>query len=163
MSAERVILSLQRLRRHFEELIDWGTKKKEALIQNDIQTVASATAKETVILRNLEKAERELDRSMVFFFKEKGYVPLSHTNVEGVIRFSTSIEEKQRLEEEKKALSAVVEHLRQLNELNLQLTEQALEFVDSMLQLWSGTGEDVTYGKAAIKFGGSTGMLDMKA
>lgn len=163
MSAERVIFALQWVRRHFEELIDWGIKKKDALIQNNILAVADATAKETAILRNLEKAERELDESMIGFFREKGYMSLPNATIENIIRFLTSFEEKQRLEEEKKALSAVVERLRQLNELNRQLTEQALVFVDSMLQFWYGAGQDVTYGKAAIKSGGSAGILDMKA
>ena len=145
MFVERLIGVLERLNEIHEKLLELAERKRQALIRNDVQEVSAATAAENQLIKSVEQLLAEKREATNDFFRSRGFQPVREVTVTELSRLVTDSAMKEALLAARDRLSATAERLRQKNELNQQLLEQSLDFINYSLDVLIGPDDDPMY------------------
>jgi flagellar biosynthesis/type III secretory pathway chaperone len=139
--------ALETLLLQHEQMTAFGQQKKEALISNNIDVLNEMVNKEARLVRAIAETENNRVQAADGFLKERGLTSTSSTKVANLIRMITNAEDKLKLIDLADKLSAAVERLRALNDMNMRLTQQSIEFNDFSLDLLTSVydGQDYVY------------------
>lgn len=132
-----------------------AVQKKDVLIKGDIDALNQITQQEQKLIKAVNATESARVQIVQDIFHEKGLSLTEHTLLE-LMKTLTGVEEKSRLKEYREELIRIVSELREANELNQQLLEQSLSFVNHTLDLLTDTPEDDFIYKKPI---GHTGIM----
>jgi flagellar biosynthesis/type III secretory pathway chaperone len=122
-------------------------QKKDVLIKGDIDELVKITQQEQKLIKAVEAAEAARIETVKELFAAQGLSSSEGTLAE-LIKLITAAEEKARLTNYRNELLRIVSELRDANELNQQLLEQSLSFVNMTLDLLTDTPEqDFIYSK----------------
>ncbi|UFJ43374.1 flagellar protein FlgN [Brevibacillus humidisoli] len=116
-------------------------QKKEVLIKGDVESLMNITKQEGKLLRAVEQAEASRIEMVKRIYEAKG-LPLINGTLQDLIKSTTSADEKSRLQHYREELIRIVSELRQANELNQQLLEQSLSFINANLELLTDSPEE---------------------
>ncbi len=111
-----------------------AVQKKEVLIHNQIDELVNITQQEQKLIKAVGAAEAARLEAVQAVYAEKG-VSLTEGSLSELIKLTTGAEEKARLTNYRNELIRIVSELREANELNQQLLEQSLSFVNMSLDL----------------------------
>jgi flagellar biosynthesis/type III secretory pathway chaperone len=146
---ERLYELLDNLIQLHKALYTLAQQKKEVLIKGDVDELVAITRKEQQLVKGITAAETARQQVVQELSAEKGFV-LQEGRLAELIKLTTSAEEKQRLSSYREELIRLVTQLQQANELNQQLLNQSLSYVNTMLDLLTDTPEDdYIYGPSA--------------
>lgn len=124
-----------------------ASQKKDVLVKGEIDELVAITRQEQKLIKGVTAAEMARQTVVKELSVEKGFALQEGTLAE-LIKLTTSAEEKVRLTSYRDELTRVVTELRNANDLNQQLLEQSLDFVNMTLDLITDTPEDdYIYGK----------------
>lgn len=124
-----------------------ASQKKDVLVKGKIDELVAITRQEQKLIKGVTAAETARQTVVKELSVEKGFALQEGTLAE-LIKLTTSAEEKVRLTSYRDELTRVVTELRNANDLNQQLLEQSLDFVNMTLDLITDTPEDdYIYGK----------------
>lgn len=132
---------LGRLKEMHRELYRLAMEKKDVLIHNDIDALQRITRQEQKWIKQVEEAEAERAAIVQSILKERG-ITLGEPTLSDLVQTVTDPAHKQKLQQEREELLGIVSELRQANQLNQQLLEQSLSFVQMSLDLLTGSPED---------------------
>lgn len=118
-----------------------ATQKKDVLIKGDIEGLTFITQQEQKLIKGVNASEAARIQVVQDILTEKG-LSLAEPTLYELTKSLTSIEEKSRLKSYREELIRIVSELRQANELNQQLLEQSLSFVNHSLDILTDTPED---------------------
>lgn len=133
---------LVQLHQVFNNLAD---EKTEALTKGDNLRLRSLLQKESAQLKQLEQLEQERSRLVRFFISGKGLVTEGGTLAELLPYFDDG--EKGELVTLQKKLIEDIEQLKKKNELNQQLIQDALRFVNLSLDMLQPELDTGNYGR----------------
>ncbi|USG65331.1 flagellar protein FlgN [Brevibacillus ruminantium] len=122
-------------------LLSLSHQKKDALVQGDVDQLLAVTTKEKKLIKAVDAAENARLSLVTQIFAEQG-MKRENGTLADLIKLTTSPEEKTRLMNAREELTQIVSELRQQNEVNQQLLEQSLSFVNMTLDLVTDTPED---------------------
>ncbi|WP_342404953.1 flagellar protein FlgN [Brevibacillus sp. FSL K6-2834] len=126
-----------------------AVQKKEVLIKGDVDQLLAITTQEKKLIKAVSAAEDTRQSLVAQMFAEQGIHRDNGTLAE-LIKLTTSPEEKARLMKARDELTRIISELRKANELNQQLLEQSLSFVNMTLDLVTDSPEDdFFYGRTA--------------
>lgn len=145
MPTRELIDVLETLLRQHEQMIEYGQNKKEALIANNIDLLNEMVNKEARLLKLIAEADARRVAVANNFLKEMGLASTPSTRVAQLIGLVTNAGDKMTLSKLADRLSTAVEKLRAVNDLNMKLTKQSIEFNDFSLDLLSGAYGDQDY------------------
>lgn len=145
MAVHELCEAMETLLLQHEQMGEFAERKKEALITNDIELLNEMVTKESRLVRQIVETEGRRQQAVAHFLREAGFNPTPSTTVASIIRMVTNAEDKLKLSNLAEKLSAAVEHVRALNELNMKLTQQSIEFNDFSLNLLSSSYDDQDY------------------
>lgn len=145
MSFQELTDSLETLLRQHEQMIEYGQKKKEALIVNDIDSLNETVNKEARLLKLIVEADGRRMKAANELLRERGFAPTPSLKVAQLVRMVTNPADKLALSDLADRLSATVEKLRVLNDLNMNLAKHSIEFNDYSLSLLTGGYDDQDY------------------
>ncbi|MFY0543150.1 flagellar protein FlgN [Brevibacillus sp. H7] len=111
-----------------------AVQKKDVLIKNEVDELIAITQQEQKLIKAVGAAEAARIEAVKGICTEKG-VPLSEASLAELIKLTTGAEEKARLTNYRNELIRIVSELREANDLNQQLLEQSLSFVNKSLDL----------------------------
>lgn len=133
-----------------------AVQKKDVLIKGDVDELVAITKQEQKLIQAVGSAEEARQAVAAHLFAFLGFTRDNGT-LSDLIKLTTSAEEKMRLTTYRDELMRIVSELRDANELNQQLLEQSLSFVNMTLNLITDAPEDdFIYGNpAAEAFRGS--------
>ena len=147
---------LEKEEKQYQELIELGLEKKQAVIQADINTLDQITAKEgnvASVLQNLAKRRtRVLNDMATVLGKEPGEITI--TKMIGYL--AGQPKEQEKLAEIKEKLLATGEKMRTINQQNEVLLKQALEMVEfdlTLLKSMRQAPETANYNRNAYNTG----------
>lgn len=147
---------LEKEEKQYQELIELGLEKKQAVIKADISTLERITAKEgetASILQNLAKRRsRVLNDMATVLGKPQGEITI--TKMIGYLEGQPV--EQQKLSAIKEKLLATGEEMQLINQQNEVLLKQALEMVEFDLTLFKSmrqAPETANYNKSAYNTG----------
>jgi len=130
----------------YEQLLSLAQEKKVSIIHNRIEEVNSATMKESKLIKPIPELETALRGYMTSIQREFGFRPKLTLTLSELVKLITNPEEKLLLIDTQKKLANVTAELQRVNELNQQLIQQALEYVNFSLDVLCGPEEEeVTY------------------
>ncbi len=118
-----------------------AVQKKDVLIKGDIEALSAITQQEQKLIKALGAAESARIELVKQMFATRG-LSIADATLLDLVKIVTDPEEKSRLQSYRDELTRIVSELRQANELNQQLLEQSLSFVNLTLDLLTDTPED---------------------
>ncbi|MFC5469697.1 flagellar protein FlgN [Cohnella suwonensis] len=145
MAIRSLIEVLETLLVQHEQMIALSEQKKQALIVNNVELLNEMVNKEARLLKLIVEMENKRVQSVNGFLAEQGMKPASSTRVADIVRMVTVADDKLALSDVADRLSATVEKLRALNDVNMKLTQQSIEFNDFSLDLLAGGYDDQDY------------------
>ncbi|RED57609.1 flagellar protein FlgN [Cohnella lupini] len=145
MGFHKLCEALETLLLQHEQMIAFALRKKEALVANEVDLLTEIVNKEARLLKLIVETENTRVGAVNDFLKEQNLTPTPSFKVVTMIRMITIAEDKLRLTELADRLSTAVERLRALNDLNMKLTQQSIEFNDFSLDLLAGAYDDQDY------------------
>ncbi len=161
---ENLLEVLEREHDEYEKLLKLGQRKKQVLIDADVEELEVLTEREQDVssaLRNLEnKREQIMDDMSVVLNKKKEELTLGKM----IEILDKQPEQQSRLTEIRTKLGATLKEVSTINEQNRVLTEQALELVEYDLNLFRSfrqAPETANYNRNAFNTGdllGSSGF-----
>ncbi|GAA4718659.1 flagellar protein FlgN [Brevibacillus fulvus] len=138
---------LDNLLRLHQALYTLAIEKRKVLLKNDIDTLNAITLQEQKLIKAIEAAEASRIERVEQLFKERN-LPLSQRTLTDLIKSSTNNEEKTKLAAYREEMLRLIDDLRKENELNQQLLQQSLAFVNMSLDFFTDDPvEDFIYKK----------------
>lgn len=136
---------MKKLVQSHEAVHELADEKTTCLTKGDISHLKSIMQKEAVLVKQLQRLEQERHRLVQFFIRSKGLVTETGTLTELLPQFD---------EDEKKTLVSLQTHLveqitslKEKNELNQQLIQDSLRFVNLSLDMIHPEKDTGNYGR----------------
>ncbi len=146
MSINKVIHGLYQLDEVHLLLLELSEQKKHVIIDNQVNELSHLVNKEKKLIKKVAEYEAQLLQEVTSYLEDKGYEPGLYMNVSDLRKIVTNAADKQSLMDAQSKLMKTIQQLKESNELNQQLIEQSLSFIDYTLDLLSGDpGQDMTY------------------
>ncbi|MCT8140145.1 flagellar protein FlgN [Anaerobacillus sp. CMMVII] len=133
MSAQLIIECLKKLDQVHQSFHELAKEKTNVIIKGDISHFRMILQKETSQLKKLQQLEQERSRLVRYFLNGKGLAIESGTITE-LLPYISDMEKKELLELQKR-LVAEIQSLKQTNDLNQQLIQDSLRFVNLSLDV----------------------------
>ncbi|WP_214847117.1 flagellar protein FlgN [Exiguobacterium sp. s193] len=115
-----------------EALLDLAKEKKDVLIQNDMRRLSQIVKEEPVYLKRIEQLEQQRSAQM------------------GDLTMTEWLQGHPEDVDSLRQLLQTIGQLKRLNDLNAELLEQSLHYLDWHLQLLIPEADDFTYGQSAL-------------
>lgn len=166
MSFEAVLQTMSELNDVHLTLLELAEQKKHALIHNQVEQLTQIVTKENKLLKRIGELDQQRVDAIGNFLIEKGYKPNPRVTVSDLTKIIFNAEEKRILVDSQKQLLATIRKLREHNELNQQMIEQSLAFINYSIDIMSGSdGDELIYSNPNQTTSGSNrrGLFDAKA
>ncbi|OLO38089.1 hypothetical protein BTR23_11880 [Alkalihalophilus pseudofirmus] len=149
MSAKAVIAVLADLIKLHKTFNEIAIEKTEVVKKSDIPALDMLIKKEGALIHQLNQLEQKRILVVEAFLNRKGLVTEGVT-MEQVIEMAPK-EEQPILTKLQRALMSEIDRLKKNNELNQQLIEDSLRFVNLSLDLMAPEPEEINYQRPAQK------------
>lgn len=165
MSLTDIMQTLEQQTELYEQLLNTAKEKTPVLIHNEVEQLNGLVQRERKLIAQAEKLEQARILHTHRFFSSLGYISRMNTLRE-LIRAVNHPEEKQLLLNKQQELQELLGELKRNNDLNQQLIQQSLAFINYSIDLVvDDPAEDVVYqhpqkGPAG---GGRNGIFDTRA
>ncbi|RKN78875.1 flagellar protein FlgN [Paenibacillus ginsengarvi] len=137
---DAVLQTLERQLDVHRLLLELSEKKRHIIIDNDVEKLMQITQKEGKLIRLAEQLEAERAEAVQAYMRSRNMYVTSAITIQTLSKIATRLEEKQTLAERREELLSLMERLKQANELNRQLIEHSLAFIDYSLNLFLDNG-----------------------
>jgi flagellar biosynthesis/type III secretory pathway chaperone len=147
-------------------LLELAEQKKQVLIHNQVEQLTQIVSAESRLLKRIGELDEERIRVIGEFMMDKGYKPNPKVTVSDLTKIIFNPEEKKQLLDQQRNLMGTIRKLREINQLNQQLIEHSLHFIDYSLDLLVGPPEDeAVYQNPQLQQRGMKrqGLFDTKA
>ncbi|QYR22107.1 flagellar protein FlgN [Paenibacillus sp. sptzw28] len=141
MLNESIVETLQQQLELYELLLETAKQKTPVLVCNDVEQLNGLTLKERKLLNRAEELEVQRTTQANIHFSKLGY-RTRNGKLSDMIRTTTQPHEKLKLMELQQQLSAKLEELKKVNDLNQQLIAQSLRFIEYSIDLLMETPYD---------------------
>jgi len=142
MSIESLLKTMSRLQETHEALLGLAQEKTQVLVRNDVDHLNMIVNKESKWIRVIAEANQERIQFIGSYLLSRGYHPNPKITVADLIKIVFKAEDKQALSEAQRQLLATISKLKELNDVNQQLVEQSLSFINYTVDLVLGAPED---------------------
>lgn len=123
------------------QLLNTGIKKKEALIQGDVDRLSTILKEEDPLIRQLGKLEEERLSVVQQLYSEKQIENVQLPLVE-FLPYVTEVDMREQLEQVYDKLKATITEFQHVNELNVKLIHDSLDFVNQSIELLTDVGAE---------------------
>ena len=145
MSIEPAIEMLRQMRSMHESLICLAEQKQGSLIRNQTDELMKITRQENKLVKQIQEADH-LRRLWVAQYLQSKNFPVQYTiTVSEFSKYVFNPGEKKALLDEQKLLADTIYTLKNLNDSNQLMIEEALKFIDFSLDLMTMADDGVVY------------------
>lgn len=147
-----------------EELIEVGELKKSCIVNGDVQSLSKLLSRESTLIKKVAALEESREQAVTAYFSEKG-MALTAPTMEELLKVTFRLEEKKELRRVREKLLERIAQLKEVNELNQQLLQQSLHYVNISIDLLTDQpNQEFTYSKPQQTANPSRrGVFDRKA
>lgn len=147
MSLQALIEKMRELTDVHEQAYQLANAKKDVLIKGDIDSLAKIVQQENGIIRKMSMLEAERQQIVIDLVQQLGIASHEPMRLSDLLASLPNSPLKEELQDLFRRLSKLLLDLQQLNELNQQLIENSLAFVNYSLELFTDTEVDQVYQK----------------
>lgn len=163
MSVETIIQSMERLLNIHEDLVSISQQKTGIVKEGSIEKLQSLLVKERKTVRVIEQAEAKRKAEVDEWFTERK-LPLDDATITGMLEILDDPVQSEKLEQATVALTEVITRLIQQEQLNHQLINQSMKFVQLSLDTMNPSIRNMNYGNNnKVSSGGNRSAFDSKA
>jgi len=145
MAFEALIQIMTALNDVHENLLELAERKKQVLIQNDVEQLMQIVSKENKLVKQIGELDQQRVEAIGQFMIEKGYKPNPKVTVSDLTKIIFNVEDKKALLGTQKQLLGNIHRLKEANRLNQHLIEQSIKFINYSLDLIVGPDDDGFY------------------
>ncbi|NHN33864.1 flagellar protein FlgN [Paenibacillus agricola] len=142
MAFQALIQTMTALNGVHDALSELAEQKKQVLIYNRVEQLTQIVSKENKLIKQIGELDQQRVEVIGQFLIEKGYKPNPKVTVSDLTKIIFNMDDKKALLELQKQLLGTIRKLREMNQLNQQLIEHSLSFIDYSLDLIVGPPED---------------------
>ncbi|MYL33969.1 flagellar protein FlgN [Pontibacillus yanchengensis] len=146
MSIQSIVAIMDKLCSLHESLYTLSKEKTDMLKEGDTQSLQTLLIKERKHIQAISQLDREREKQVTNWFQSKG-IPANEPTITTMLENIQSQEEKQQLEDVFERLLDVLAGLKQQEQLNQELTQQSLQFVELSLDMLQPSMKNMNYGK----------------
>jgi flagellar biosynthesis/type III secretory pathway chaperone len=157
--------AMEALNEVYTEVLELGGQKKQLIVRNDVDGLTKLMNKESRLVKQTVELEQGRIEAVRGYLQEKNLrLPATITLTE-LTRVVFNIEDKQQLHHVHQMLLDTMMKLKELNELNQQLIEQSLAFINYSLDILVGPDDEPVYHNPANQHQTPmrSGMFDTRA
>lgn len=166
MALTTLIDLLERLDEIHLQMLDLAASKKQAIMENKVESLIQILNKESKYMKAIEQLEREREQAIYAFLQQAGIRSNLQLNLTELSRLVFDLDDKQKLLHIQKKFAATLQALKEANSLNQQLIQQSLSYIDFSIESMSYYSEtEATYHHPAERPGGvqRSGLFDTRA
>ncbi|PWK16189.1 FlgN protein [Tumebacillus permanentifrigoris] len=146
MSVLKPLFSVvEALLREHQQLLELATRKKDVLIQNDLEALNEIVQTEVAHIHRIERMELERQGAGRLLAVRAG-VPADQLTAERVSQLAETPEERQRMTSLTDDLRTVILKLKDANDLNQILIQQSLNLIQSTVEVLTESPSVPNYG-----------------
>lgn len=150
-----------------EQLVEVSLKKREILIDGEIEPLSQLIAEESKLVRKMGKLEEERMFQVKEYLRRQG-ITADEMTVSQLLSIIPSKEGKEAIQSLADKLQKTIGQLQQHNDLNSKLIQDSLDYINHSLEMMTdNSGEGINYQRPAgsVKKNPSTGrsFFDTKA
>jgi flagellar biosynthesis/type III secretory pathway chaperone len=162
-----LISTLEELIAIQEQLVEISQKKKDILIDGDIEKLSQLIAEESKLVRKMGKLEEERVFQVKEYLGRQG-ITSDEVTLSQLLSIIPSKEGKETIQSLADKLQKTIGQLQQHNDLNSKLIQDSLDYINHSLEMMTdNSGEGMNYQRPAgsVKKNPSTGrsFFDTKA
>lgn len=135
MNVETIIATLEMQAEVYDQLLALAKEKTPYLVHNKVDLLNATIQKERKLLKTAEELEQQRMRLSGQYFTSLNMLRYKGGKISEMIKTVTSPNEKQRLTELHVRLMDSLGELKSVTQLNQQLIEQSLKFIDYSIDL----------------------------
>ncbi|WP_017810943.1 MULTISPECIES: flagellar protein FlgN [Paenibacillus] len=135
MSLDNLVDVLNKLDVYHQQMIELGESKKNSIVANDIDVMIRVMNQESKLIKLIEQTEQERMQASYDFLKERGIKSQLNLTLTELARLVFDVEDKKRLLGVQSKLKSTLDRLKELNDLNQQLIQQSLDFIEFSLDV----------------------------
>jgi flagellar biosynthesis/type III secretory pathway chaperone len=143
LSAQQIINMMEKLVDVHQTLNEQGVRKTEILKTGEMKALEALMKEEEATVSQLKAFEDERNAAVDSFLEQKSILP-GNVTIEALIKF-VKPEEQDRLTAVHQMLLNEIVALKQRNELNQQLIQQSLQFVNLSLNMVQPQAQPTNY------------------
>lgn len=147
MSLQALIDKMQELMHVHEHAYQLANQKKDVLIKGDIGSLAKIVQQENGMIKTMSNLEAERQQIVSDLVQQLGIASDPPIRLSDLLAKLPSSSLKEKLQDSYTRLSKLLLDLQQLNQLNQQLIENSLAFVNYSLEIFTDTGQEQVYQK----------------
>jgi len=163
---DKLIVVLQQMEQGHRDMLELSKEKRRIIVENDVDALIMLLNKESRFLKQIEPLEADRQSAVHELLQERGIKSMLNLNITEISKLIFDPADKQRLFEVQRKLAGTLQELKEVNQLNQQLIEQSLMFIDLSMDIFAARPEqDATYQHPADKNGisGRIGLFDTRA
>ncbi|MFD2671993.1 flagellar protein FlgN [Marinicrinis sediminis] len=163
---QAIIASLDQLIKLHQALMTLAEVKKEAIMNNDVTALNQTVQKEQKLMKAIVEAEQHKSEAIEQYMQGRNLPITKGMTLSQLLKFVFQQQDRTDLGERQERLAALLNQLKEKNDLNQQLLKQSLAFIHFSLDLLTGSDEDdVVYQNpaASSKDQKRKGIFDTKA
>lgn len=146
MPLTHLLGTLEQLNEAHLQLIELGLLKRDAVIKNKVDQLIVVMTRESRVTKRIEQLEQERVETVHAFLQERGIKSKINLTIREISRLVFDQEDKQKLLQIQSVLGSTLKQLKELNDLNQQLIQQAISFIEFSIESMSYYSEsEVTY------------------
>ncbi|KRF33992.1 flagellar protein FlgN [Paenibacillus sp. Soil787] len=166
MSISVIVETMEELISLHDALLETSKEKTPVLVDNRVDRLNKIVLKESKLIKRIEEINQLRIQLIGEYLLSRGYRPDPRVKVSDLIKVIFKAEEKKSLTDIHERLSNKIKELKQVNELNQNLIEHSLSFIDYSINLLMNTPEqDAVYSNPHQQYYASarSGWFDTKA
>ena len=140
-----LIQALEELLDCHNQLLKLAREKQEVLIKGDVPTLSKLTKEEGRLVRKIGKVEQKRQQYVQELVSRYQLSPEEDWTLDRLLEHIPVEEGKEQVRTLAQNLRNVIDRLKAQNELNMRLTQDALQMVNYTLELLTARDEEVTY------------------
>jgi len=141
VSVQSLMSNLEKTYRLNESLLQLSTKKTDILKKGDFDALNELTANEQKHIQAIEQLEKQREKLLSELVKTSGNPTVTLSDCLELVNDT----EREKLNEFKEKLTQQLKELQNRNDLNEQLIQQSLQFIQVSLNLFRPQQEQITY------------------
>ncbi|WP_308636647.1 flagellar protein FlgN [Paenibacillus silvisoli] len=146
MTVDLIITTLEQQADAYRQLLELAKEKTPYLVHNQVEQLNVVLQKERKLLKTTEELEQLRMKLSGNYFASIGMLRYKGGKISELIRTVTSSQDKKRLIDLHAELIASLDELQRASQLNQQLIEQSLKFIDYSIDLMvEDPSEGMTY------------------
>lgn len=127
-----------------QALVHIADRKKESVINNDLDTITSLLKEESRLVKEIERLEEERN-SLVKTYAESIGIKAEGMTLSQLISHVPSVSQREELGNIATRLQQIITELKRKNELNTKLIQDALHYVNQSILLITEPDDEFTY------------------